>query len=99
MNRIGIQRRPACQTGRALFETRTPVYPASAAPNTPDVYPVNSPTLPNRPARLMNNPVAIAVGAAPPRIPAPMFMGDVGRNTRTIYKNRDGIPRSRMRNP
>ena len=63
------------------------------------MYPLTSPIRPATPGRFRNKPVAIALGAAPDKIQEPIFIGEVGRNTRSMYTNREGRPRSWIRNP
>jgi hypothetical protein len=43
---------------------------------------------------MMKRLVTIAAGAEPSSIHEPMFIGELGRNTRIMYANRDGRPRS-----
>src|SRR5258706_14659489 len=94
-NRIGRIRRDSCHTGIAEFATRTPVYVAKPAPKMPETYPKTSPMYVSRPPRLASRPAITAAGAAVERIHTPMFIGDVGRNTRSIFRKRDGRPRSK----
>src|SRR5215469_13801079 len=93
-NRIGNTRRDSCQTGTAVFETRTPVYVARPKPATPEAMPLISPNAPSTPRRPLKTDAAIADGATPDKIQTPTFIGDVGRNTRSMWRNRSGRPKS-----
>src|SRR5688572_17844746 len=83
-----------CHRGTAVFEMSTAVYPASGPPSTPAVSPAASPTAPRTPFRSLSTADPAASGAAAERIHEPTFIGEDGRNTRSIFRKRSGLPRS-----
>src|SRR5205085_3705950 len=93
-NSRGRDLRVACHTGTAVFETRTAVYALRGSPATPDNIPPPRPTAPTTPRQSPNRAAATDPGVLMARTHEPTLMGEVGRNTRSMLRNRSGRPRS-----
>src|SRR5581483_2591201 len=89
--------RAACHAGTAVLAISTAVYPASGAPKTP------APSAAPSPRARAGEPDQVPATARDPSAPVPArshvpkFIGDVGRKTRIMLRNREGLPRSAMR--
>ena len=87
-NTNGSSWRASCHTGIAVSATSTAVYVASAGPANPaawDTFPSRG----IRPNHVRATPSVIVAPAAL-RIHEPTLIGDVGLNTRSMFRKRDG---------